>query len=100
MKEICELLGCGDTRVADYSSAKSSASAPAPYKDTRANEETIHQTYSILLAGLSLSECHLELLKSRGMSMADISAGEYRSVPPYGHEKRCQSDLANRALGE
>jgi len=92
VREICELLHCGDTNAGDYSSAKTAA--PGKYKETpRADAETIHQTYSMLLANLSLMSNHMEMLKSRGMTTANISAGGYRSVPPFGHEDICKALL-------
>lgn len=61
--------------------AKTSAAGPAVEK---ADAETLHRAYSIILDRLTLSEAHREALRRRGLSDAEIDHRGYRSFPLAG----------------
>jgi len=90
-KEICELLGCGKTSVAVSSATGNSDPAAKPI--SRADDSTIHQTYSMLLSALTLAKPHLEQLLSRGLSQDQIDRYVYKSVPAFGQQGLCDKLL-------
>lgn len=79
-REICEALRLGESvRKApkiEYDPVK----AAEPVLDLSVK----HQTYSLLVAALTLSEEHKKNLMSRGLSEEWIRLHQYRSTPVYG----------------
>jgi len=82
-KEICELLGCSKTAIATEDSN------PAPQTANRADNDTLHQTYSMLLSMLTLATPHKEQLLSRGLSQDQLDRYGYKSVPAFGQPGLC-----------
>ena len=86
--EIKELLRLDEKNYAPEQSAQ--AQVKIEYVETpRANDQAIHQTYSMLLHILSLSNPHKQNLLSRGLSEKEIVKYKYRSVPAYGQKSIC-----------
>ena len=81
-REICEILGCDKESSADHDI---SVSKPT----IRADSNTIHQTYSMLLSLLNLAAPHKEQLLARGLSQEQISEFNYKSVPAFGQQLLC-----------
>ena len=81
-REICEILGC--SKKATVTQAN-----PETKQPSRADDETLHQTYSMLLSMLSLAASHKEHLLSRGLSQDQISRYGYKSVPAFGQQILC-----------
>jgi len=82
-REICEILGCSTDAPADV--IDSHISKPA----NSANDNVIHQTYSMLFSLLSLAAPHRELLSNKGLSNEQIDTFKYKSVPAFGQKKLC-----------
>lgn len=86
-REICEALVSGDfeSGAKEWTPARKEQELPAPPKQSElADARTIHQTYSMLLAMLTLSKSHREHLKTvRGLTDAQIDALGYKSTPPF-----------------
>jgi hypothetical protein len=55
----------------------------------RANNDIIHQTYSMLLSSLALANPHREHLITRGLSQNQINTFKYKSVPAFGQQGLC-----------
>jgi len=85
-KEICEILGCSKV-------AKASDCDTTPKQTSRADSDTIHQTYSMLLSMLNLANPHKEHLSSRGLSDKRIVELNYKSTPAFGNEGICAALL-------
>lgn len=82
-REICEILGCsGKVNNVDNSS-------PAPLSTNRADSDTRHQTYSMLLSLLNLANPHREHLLARGFLQEQIDTFKYKSVPAFGQQGLC-----------
>ena len=95
-REICELLKCGTisgkSKAGAGSGVKCNNIAPhnLPPETPKADRETVHQTYSMLLALLGLSNPHKAQLLARGLSESDIVKFKYKSVPAYGQQQLCE----------
>ena len=86
--EICELLNRDGKNPANYNShAPSQASAIKPI--SRADNDTLHQTYSMLLSLLTLATPHKEQLLVRGLLPNHIAKFGYKSVPAFGQMELC-----------
>ncbi|MCL2047407.1 MAG: CHC2 zinc finger domain-containing protein [Defluviitaleaceae bacterium] len=85
-REICEILGCSGIKSANESTA-TLEQKESPI--VRANNDTIHQTYSMLLSMLTLAAPHREQLLARGLSQEQIERFNYKSVPAFGQQKLC-----------
>jgi len=88
-QEICELLKRGKGKAGAGSGAKNVA-PNLPPETPKADRETVHQTYSMLLALLGLSNPHKAQLLARGLSESDIVKFKYKSVPAYGQQQLCE----------
>jgi len=84
-KQVAAKRAANERRV---TTAKTATEEPR-----RASRETIHQTYSMLLASLSLGEVHQQQLQSRGLKKEDMDRFNYKSVPAYGLKKLCKELL-------
>jgi len=67
-REICELLGCDKSNPATTYNNYSLPSSNKQIEILRANRETIHQTYSMMLSLLSLANPHQKQLEERGLT--------------------------------
>ncbi|MCL2189794.1 MAG: DNA primase [Defluviitaleaceae bacterium] len=81
-REICEILGCSSTATPDCEN-------PDVKPMHRASNDTIHQTYAMLLSLLNLATPHKEHLLSRGLSEEWITEFGYKSVPAFGQQGLC-----------
>lgn len=86
-REIVELLGCNENNAASYKAQQ--ASIPTIKEPPRADRETIHQTYGMMLSCLRLATIHHEQLTERGLPIDDIVKFGYKSVPAFGLQKLC-----------
>lgn len=84
--EICEILRCG----------RETGELPAPKKNVyiaemeqlpRADLETRHQTYGMLLSQLILTKDHKENLMKRGLTEEQIIKYGYKSTPVFGFDR-------------
>jgi len=80
--EICEILGCAKNAVAENNVAVLNT-------EKRADNNTVHQTYSMLLSLLTLAMPHKERLAARGFSPEEITRFGYKSVPAFGQKILC-----------
>jgi len=84
--EIMELIGCNKSNYHNYvTTAK-----PVVVKNERADAETIHQTYLMLLSCLSLNESDKKHLMQRGLSDKEIVKNKFKSVPATGQIDLCK----------
>jgi len=81
-REICEILGCDKTTLADNNDT-------TPKLTIRASSDTVHQTYTMLLSMLNLAKVHKEQLLSKGFSQEQIIEFKYKSVPAFGQQGLC-----------
>ena len=81
-REICEVLRCSKSFNNDNTPSKLQLVG-------RADDETIHQTYSMLLSLLTLANPHKEQLLARGLSEKHIAEFNYKSVPAFKHQGLC-----------
>lgn len=83
-REICDALQTGNYALPEYEvKAAPGTSAPEEVPQSeRAGINEIHQTLSLLLAMLGLSDSHREKLRERGLTDEQIAALGYRSTPP------------------
>ena len=81
-REICEILGCNKASLID-------SDRPALKQPRRADKDTMHQTYSMLLSMLSLATPHKNQLLSRGLTEGQIADFKYKSVPAFGRRRLC-----------
>ena len=91
-REICEILGCSNKASADTKSTSS------PMQKNRADKNTLHQTYSMLLSMLVLTNPHREHLLNRGLSNEQIDTFIYKSVPAFGQQRLCASLLQHGCI--
>jgi len=63
--------------------------SPASQPIIRANSDVIHQTYSMLLSLLTLSNPHNEQLLAKGLLQINIDSFNYKSVPAFGQHGLC-----------
>ena len=89
-REICELLDCNGKNPGDYNSPATTRKKEESSQTKRADCASIHQTYSMLLSLLSLTNIHKEQLMARGLSPDDIVKIGYRSVPAFGQQDYCR----------
>jgi len=94
-REICDALPCGPADVRFPCSSGHMGNLPLPGNETNAvqmsfaqNAEMagiaeIHQTLSLLLSMLFLSEAHRKNLRNRGLTDEQIERLGYKSTPPY-----------------
>lgn len=82
-REICEALRTG-VETPKYEARKKEMEKPSVPNSPLANAEEIHQTYSMLLASLSLSATHKENLLSRGLTETQIEHFGFKSTPAFG----------------
>jgi len=81
-REICEILGCDKEPPTDNCS-------PTSEPTKRADNNTLHQTYSMLLSMLNLAKVHKGQLLSKGFSQEQIIEFKYKSVPAFGQQSLC-----------
>jgi len=103
-EEICDILGYDNPyrskSIANRSRPPSPISnhKPAPKPESkqpkRADAEIVHRTYLALLDMLTLKTTHKEHLLARGLSMNDIIANNFKSVPSSGHQSLCKQLMA------
>ena len=93
-REICEILGCSGASPIN-SNEHSSDEAAATKPNGRADNNTIHQTYSMLLSMLTLAAPHMEQLIARGLSPEQIEKFRYKSTPAFGQKELCTKLLKN-----
>ena len=86
--EICELLNRDGKNPVNYGNpVPSQAVAAKPIN--RADNDTLHQTYSMLLSLLTLANPHKEQLLARGLPQNHIARFGYKSVPAFGQQGLC-----------
>jgi len=81
-REIFEILGCSTAVTVDNN-------VPAIQPTSRADNNTLHQTYSMLLSLLTLAAPHREQLLARGLTQEHIAEFNYKSVPAFGQRQLC-----------
>ncbi|MCL1884460.1 MAG: DNA primase [Defluviitaleaceae bacterium] len=82
-REICEILGSsGKLNMADCDDA-------SPLTASRADADTVHQTYFMLFSMLSLAKPHRDELLERGLSDEQIDSFNFKSVPAFGQQSLC-----------
>ena len=80
-QEICDALLYTDT--SPQYEKQSAAAAHSPEQSERAAPQEVHQTFSMLLSMLSLSQAHREHLhKKRGLTDEQIERFRFKSTPP------------------
>ena len=95
-REICEILGCGTNPV---NNSTSNPEQPDPAKPKgRADNETIHQAYSMLLSMLTLAAPHREQLLAKGLPQEHIEKFGYKSVPAFGQQALCLKLLQSESM--
>jgi len=100
-REICEILGCGKNSNAGNNETGASAEQDCtPKAATRADGNTIHQTYSMLLSLLTLATPHKEYLLSRGFLESAITEASYKSTPAFGQQSLCTKLLQSGCVLE
>lgn len=82
-RQIREALNLGEYRD-DYKVEPKKEEPPAVENSPLAGIEEIDRTYSRMLSMLTLSKKHQEDLLKRGLTMEQITAQRYRSVPLFG----------------
>ena len=97
-REICELLGCNKANPA-YGN-DSDIERPDRTDIARADNDAIHQTYSMLISLLSLAKPHREQLLDKGLSHEWIDRYGYRSVPAFGQQGLCVKLLQSGCILE
>ncbi len=70
-------------RIGDSTDPPPRLDPPMPSAN-RADADARHRVYSALLAALPLSSAHREALRRRGLTDAQIDAGQYRTLPVQG----------------
>lgn len=88
-QQIRETLNLGQYRD-DYqrpARQERDLESPTPVNSERASDREIDQTYSQMLSMLTLSRKHQEDLQKRGLTLEQIAAQRYRSVPLFGIKK-------------
>ena len=88
-REINELLRTGESKSVE--AARRVKPAPSLPENTKADVESIHQTYSMMLAQLSLTPAHTDHLLSRGLELSDIKELGYKSASAFGHKNLCKN---------
>lgn len=86
-KEIKDLLQKGDQDSEYQRHKKEIAEKPKIRNSSRASDQVLHQTYTMLLSMLTLSETHEKNLLERGLSMEQIQKNGYKSTPVFGFRK-------------
>ena len=98
-QEICELIN--DTKkTVNIPQNKSKIYLPDIEQIPRADLETRHQTYSILLSQLVLTTEHLENLKKRGLTIENILKYGYKSTPIFGFDRIVSSLMSKECTLE
>lgn len=80
-REVCETLGRSGSGP-DYKPAEHAKAAATVQQSPLATIQQIHQTFSLLLNMLCLSEKHRQNLRGRGLSDEQIDRLGYKSTPP------------------
>lgn len=80
----------GGERTQAYQPSRNTTQEPPRKQREKANPELLHETYSLFLGNLRLSETHREGLKRRGLSDRQIGLGGFRSVPGTERLAVCQ----------
>jgi len=95
LREVSSLLDINEAEKGKRKRADkgSSSAAPVRIETPKADPETIHQTYMMLLSSLSLIPSHVDELTKRGLSKSDIERNGYKSVPAFGQDALCQKLL-------
>lgn len=91
-REICDALRTDDPQKSECRAIRSEIPPPADTVEI-ACLETRHQTYSMLLSGLILTETHKRKLLERGLTEEQIRMQGYKSTPAFGY-----AQLASRLL--
>jgi hypothetical protein len=91
-REIYEIVGSAGANSVN-SGATSSEESAAPTPPSRADGDTIHQTYKMLLTMLTLAAPHKERLLARGLTEDSIALFGYKSVPAFGQQGLCEKLL-------
>jgi len=100
-REICEILGCSkNSNAGDNVESSASGQGGTPKAAVRADGNTIHQTYSMLLSLLTLANPHKEHLLSRGFSENAITEASYKSTPAFGQPLLCTKLLQSGCVLE
>ena len=97
--EICEILN-SEKECSDMPQPVKKVYLPDIEQLPRADLETRHQTYSILLSQLVLTKGHQENLKKRGLSNEDILKYGYKSTPIFGFDRIVSSLMAKECTLE
>ncbi|MEY8507247.1 CHC2 zinc finger domain-containing protein [Lachnospiraceae bacterium 42-17] len=82
-RQIRDALNLGQYRD-DYQRQTKVPEIPIPVNSDRAPDIEINHTYSQMLSMLTLSRKHQEDLLGRGLTLEQIAAQRYRSVPLFG----------------
>ena len=95
-REICEILGCSKVKsvYADNCTSDGGGDAGGVQHSnakitSRADCDTIHQTYSMLISMLNLASSHRDYLLGKGLSHDLIDSSGYKSVPAFGQRGLC-----------
>ena len=84
--EISEILRCGG-EAGELPSPKKKVYIPEMEQLPRADLETRHQTYAMLLSQLILTKDHKENLMERGLTEEQIIKYGYKSTPVFGFDR-------------
>lgn len=95
--EICELLRTGQ-EAGELPVVQKKLYLPDIEQLPRADLETRHQTYSMLLSQLILTKDHQENLMKRGLSAEQIMRYGYKSTPVFGFDKIVSSIMAKECV--
>lgn len=87
--DICEALRCGKNNVA-VRQPISGHNIQTVKESQLADIATRHQTYTMLLASLSLSNANRENLHDRGLTDEQIEHYELKSTPAFGFDQLAQ----------
>ena len=95
--EVCELLCCGKN-AENIPQAVEKPYIPDMEQLPRADLETRHQTYSIMLSQLILSPIHQKNLMDRGLTAEQIVRYGYKSTPVIGMDKIISTIMAKECV--
>lgn len=84
LHRLVDALTAAPLRSSTPRSSKSAKTSPTGLAVERADAETLHRAYSIILDRLTLNEDHRDALRGRGLSDTEIDRRGYRSFPLAG----------------